>query len=149
MIHVAGSRFIRCGVDGISCSNLQLEHFDEEIYLHLPVYRDTILISPLLLTLIQSWISYPFSLAEPSDWFSQAQQTHYTYVSSRFELWLWYLPFAVALDDMNELRNGRLKRQEILWGIVIIPFVMQPDWFNRFLKFIDIYFFISAEYITE
>ena len=69
LIHVAVSRLIRCGVDELSCNDLQLEKLDEEIYLHLAVERDPILRSPTLLTWIQSWISDPFSLAEPSDWF--------------------------------------------------------------------------------
>ena len=62
-IHVAGSRLISCGVDGIYRGCLQLENLDEEIYLHLPVDRDPILCSPTILTWIQSWISDPFSLA--------------------------------------------------------------------------------------
>ena len=84
MIHVPGSSLIRCGVDGLSCGDLQLEKFDKEIYLHLPVDCDPILRSPALLTWIQSWISDPFSLVEPSYWFSRAQQTHSTYISSQY-----------------------------------------------------------------
>ena len=37
----------------------------------------------------------------------------------------------------------------MLWGIVIIPIVMQPDWFNWFVKVTDIYFFIPDGYIPE
>ena len=37
----------------------------------------------------------------------------------------------------------------MLWGIVIIPVVMQPDWFKRFVKVADIYFFILAGSIHE
>ena len=42
----------------------------------------------------------------------------------------WSLHPVVALDYLEELVNGRLKRHEMLWGIVIIPAVMQPDWFK-------------------
>ena len=45
--------------------------------------------------------------------------------------------------------NGRLKQHEMLWGVVFIPVVMQPDWFKRFVKVTDIYFFIPAGSITE
>ena len=38
---------------------------------------------------------------------------------------------------------------EMFWGIVIIPVIMQPYWFNRFLKVTDIYLFIPAGSITE
>ena len=37
----------------------------------------------------------------------------------------------------------------MLWGIVIIPVVMQPDWFKNFVKVADIYFFIPAGSIPE
>ena len=37
----------------------------------------------------------------------------------------------------------------MIWGIVIIPVVMKPDWFKRFVKVIDIYFFIPAGSIPE
>ena len=70
LIHVYGSRLICCGVDGLYRGGLQLENLDEEIYLYLPVDRDPILRSHTLLTWIQSWIGDPFTLAEPSDWFS-------------------------------------------------------------------------------
>ena len=114
-----------------------------------PVDREPILRILTLLTWIQSWISDPFLLAEPSDWFYWAQQTHSTSFISQSELWVWSCPPAAALDDLEELVNVRLKRHEILWGIVIIPVVMQPDWFKRFLKVRDIYLFIPAGYIPE
>ena len=50
---------------------------------------------------------------------------------------------------LEELVNGRLKRHEILWGIVIFPAIMQPDWFKPFKKVTDIYLFINADSIPE
>ena len=50
---------------------------------------------------------------------------------------------------MKELGNGRLKQHAMLWGIVIIPVVIQPDWFKRFVKVKDIYFFITTGSFTE
>ena len=32
---------------------------------------------------------------------------------------------------------------------MIIPVVMKPDWFKRFVKITDIYFFINSGYIPE
>ena len=37
----------------------------------------------------------------------------------------------------------------MLWGIVIIPVIMQPDGFNRFVKVTDIYLFIPDGSIPE
>ena len=62
---------------------------------------------------------------------------------------VWYFPTMSASDALGELVNGRLKRHEMIWGIVIIPVVLQPDWFKQFLKATDIYFFIHAGYIPE
>ena len=149
MIHVSGSRLIHCGVDGLYYGDLQLEKLNEDIYLCLPVDHEPFSHSPTLLTWIKSCISDSFLLAEPSDWFSRAQQTHSTSVSSQSELWVWYFFPAAALDALEELVNGCLKRHEILWGIVIIPVVMQHDWFKRFVKVTYIYLFIPAGSIPE
>ena len=37
----------------------------------------------------------------------------------------------------------------MLWGIVIIHVVMQPDWFKWFVKVTNIYFFLPAVSIHE
>ena len=100
-IHVSISRPISCGVDGLSLVYLQLETLDGEMYLHLPVDRDPIFHSSTLLTWIQSWISDPFLLAEPSDLFSRAQQPHDTSISSQSEPCVWSLPPAVDLYDLE------------------------------------------------
>ena len=149
LIHVPGSRLICCGVDGLSRGDLQLEKLDGEIYIHLSVDRDHILHSPILLTWIQSWISDPFSLAEPSDWFYRDKQTHTTSARIQSKLWVWYLPLATALDALEELGNGGLKQHEMLLGIVRTSVIMQPDWFKRFVKVTDIHFFIPDVSITE
>ena len=101
MIHVARSILIRCDVDGLSRGNLQLEKLDEEIYIYLPVNRDPIFCSPALLTWIKSWISDPFSLDEPSDWFSRSQHTYSTSVRSKSELWVWYFPPTADFDALE------------------------------------------------
>ena len=54
-----------------------------------------------------------------------------------------------ASDALVELVNGRLKRHEMIWGVVIIPVVVQPDWFKWFVKVTDIYFFITSGSIPE
>ena len=108
--------------------------------------RKSIFSSPIL-ACIQSWISDPFSLAEPIDWFSWAQQTYSTYVSSQSELCVWSFPPAVDFYTLKELVNGRLKKHEMLWGVVIIPVIMQHNWFKRFVKVTGIYFFIPAVFI--
>jgi hypothetical protein len=48
------------------------------------------------------------------------------------------------LDALEELANGRLKRHETLLGIDVIPLIIKPDWFKRFLKTVDLYFFVPV-----
>ena len=86
MIHVASSRLIRCGVDGLYRGELQLENLDEKRFLHIPIDCDPILRSPTLLTWIQSCLRDPFLLSEPIDWFFRAQQTHYTSIRPQSEI---------------------------------------------------------------
>ena len=37
----------------------------------------------------------------------------------------------------------------MIWGIVIIPVVVQPDWFKQFVNLTYIYFFITTGSIPE
>jgi hypothetical protein len=52
------------------------------------------------------------------------------------EVWVWSLPPTSALDALEELGTGRLKRHDLLVGIVLVPTVMQPEWLKRFVKVI-------------
>jgi hypothetical protein len=54
------------------------------------------------------------------------------------------LPPAAALDALEELGQGRLKRHDLLFGAIVIPAVLQPHWFRKFVKVTDLYFFIPA-----
>ena len=54
-----------------------------------------------------------------------------------------------ALDVLESLGNGPLKRHEIFWGLVIIHVFIQPDCFKRFVKVTDIYIFIPTGSIPE
>jgi hypothetical protein len=54
-----------------------------------------------------------------------------------------------ALDALEELGKGRLKSHDLLLGFIVIPAVLQPDWFRKFVKVTDLYFFIPSGAIRE
>jgi hypothetical protein len=62
---------------------------------------------------------------------------------------VWSLPPATVLDALEELGTGRLKRHDLLLGIVLVPTVMQPDWFKHFVKVTDLYFFVPTGAIPK
>jgi hypothetical protein len=59
------------------------------------------------------------------------------------------LPPAAALDALEELGQGRLKRHNLMLDVIVIPAVLQPDWLRKFVKVTDLYFFIPSGAIPE
>jgi hypothetical protein len=56
---------------------------------------------------------------------------------------------AAALDALEELANGRLTRYETLLGAAVIPLIRKHDWFKRFMKNVDLYFFVPIGAIPD
>ena len=70
-------------------------------------------------------------------------------MSAKTETWVWHLLPSAVLDDLEELSQSRLKRHETLMGVVIIPKSLRTEWFHRFVKVVDLYFFIPAGSIEQ
>jgi hypothetical protein len=51
---------------------------------------------------------------------------------------------AAALDALEELGKGQLKRHKMLHGVVIVPTLLTCEWYQWFQKNVDIYFTILA-----
>jgi hypothetical protein len=145
LVHIAGTRMISLGIDALSQGELQAGALaaatvDHVIPLHLqPLER-----SKSLTCWLSSWLPN-FSVASPDDWFYRAQESG-RYVTSTRPLnpWVWSLPPAAALMALEELGNARLKRHDLLKGVVLIPALLRPEWFRRFRRCVDFYFFIPA-----
>jgi hypothetical protein len=80
--------------------------------------------------------------AEPAHWFEEATQ-QFDY-SGSMVTWVWDLPPAAAVHALEELGLGRNKRHESLRGIVLVPRLMRPEWYRRFVRIVDLYFVIPA-----
>jgi hypothetical protein len=143
-VHVAGTRMIEVGVDGISGAELDVGKLTNSTTIWIPMHLSPVQRNDLLHTWISSWISEPLHFAEPHDWFEEDQQIHCHIVNPPSQVWIWDLPPAAALDVLEELVNGRLKRHETILDIAVIPLILNTDWFKCFLKTVDFYFFVHV-----
>jgi len=85
--------------------------------------------SPALRSWLQSWAGDGLFFASPRDWFYDAQQGGDYGVPQRDETWVWAPPPAAALSALEELGQGCLKRHNTLRGIVLIPTIMENEWY--------------------
>jgi hypothetical protein len=51
---------------------------------------------------------------------------------------VWSLPLAAALYALEELAMACLKRIEEVTAIVLVPMLMSPSWFRRFMRSVDV-----------
>jgi len=139
IVHVAGTRMIREGTDGLSRGELHLGGFLDGSLQVVPLHLDPIQRQPKVLSWIESWTSVgepKTRLARPVDWPHRAHQPDHT--------WIWSLAPAAALYALEELSIARLKRMEKVIGIVLCPRLMCPEWFRRFSRTVDVYFSVPA-----
>jgi hypothetical protein len=142
LVNVARNLLVSIGIDGLSCGDLDIEKLNQTLYLHLPLDFHQIQLTPDLLNWMRSLITEYFNIALPEDWFTCAQQNYSFDASSLSDVWIWSLPPASVLDAFEELGQGRIKRHDLLLGVIVIPAVLQPDWFRKFVKVTELYFFI-------
>jgi hypothetical protein len=87
---------IEVGVDCLSRAELDVGKLTNSTTIRIPmIQRNT-----LLRTWISSWISEPLHFAEPHDWFEESQQSHFHMVNPTYQVWIWDLPPAAALDAL-------------------------------------------------
>jgi len=146
--HIAGTRMIASGIDALSRGELHVDALERSMTTLMPLHLSPITRSPQLKQWLSTWIGHAMKIAEPADWFHQAQQSG-LYQRESPTFWVWDLPPAAALDALEELGNGRLKRHELLTGVVIVPHLLSTEWFRRFTRTVDLYFTIPAGGIPE
>ena len=142
LYHIAGTRMIASGIDGLSRGELDIESLSKAIRMLMPLDQSPIERSPLLVGWLQTWLGTDFSIAETKSWFHAAQLSGQYISEQPIETWVWDLHPAAALHAIEELGMGRLKRHELLKGVVLIPTLMEHEWFRRFSRVVDFYFTI-------
>jgi hypothetical protein len=146
IFHVAGTRMIEIGVDGLSRGEKHIGALLGTPQSAAPLHLSPLERAPLLRAWLEGWIGEEFRVAEPIDWFHAAQHTGQDGASG---VWVWDLPPGAALAALEELGTARLKRHEQLQGVVLVPQLLQNEWRRRFCKIVDFYFVVPAGAITE
>jgi hypothetical protein len=83
-------------------------------------------------------------ICRPEDWFHSGKQAMEFDEPPVSRTWVWDFPPAAALHAIEVLSVGRLKRHNVLRGVVIVPSIMKPMWFRRFVCSVDCYFTVPA-----
>jgi hypothetical protein len=131
VVHVAGTRMIEQGTDGLSRAELQLGSLLDKEANRVPLHRDPTTRSPAVLEWVASWLGEKPKMCAPKDWFYEGHMP-----GTR----VWALPPAAALEALEELSMARLKRAEEVSAIVLVPALLRPEWFRRFVRTVDLYF---------
>jgi hypothetical protein len=140
-VHVAGTRMIEVGVDGLSRAELDVGTLTNPTNIRIIMQLSQVQRNYLLHTWISSWISEPLHFAEPHHWFEEVQQIQCHVVNPTSQVWIWDLPPAAELDALAELAHGCLMRHDTLLSVAVILLILKPGWFKRFVKNVDLYFF--------
>ncbi len=157
LCHVAGTRMIAQGSDGLSRGNLEegvmtgksMEYF-------IPLHLTGIERSTGLLSWIKSWAETPegckVELLSPEDWYARGHDygmekirnvdglEMVTYAKGTF---VWAPPPGAALACLQQLRKARLKRTYSS-HIFVCPRLMEPHWRKQVHKSADLVFEIPA-----
>jgi hypothetical protein len=141
IFHVAGTRMIEIGVDGLSRGEKHIGALLGTPESAAPLHLSPLERAPNLRAWLEEWLGVDFQVASPIDWFHAAQHAGRDGASA---VWVWDLPPGAALMALEELGTGRLKRHEQLRGVVIVPQLLQNEWRRRLCKIVDFYFVVPA-----
>ena len=80
------------------------------------------------------------SVTQPEDWLYNAHVSVNYEVVNQYHTWVWDLPLGTALGDEEELLLARFKNHYSLIGLVVVPLLLKPEWFRRYVNNVDLYF---------
>jgi hypothetical protein len=158
IIHVAGTRMIAQGTDGLSRGDLLEGVMKGEDFLSfVPLHLSALDRSPDL----EGWFRgmYPHGTLEtldPCDWFQKGHDIRSWYKNNKGfwypvleeGVYLWHPPPAAAHVAVEELRKARLKRQDST-HIFVCPRLMAPYWRRQLHKVADLVFEIPCNALPE
>ena len=154
MIHVAGTRMIEQGTDGLSRGNL-LEGVMQtgNMMSWIPLHLSAVKTQPNLFDWIVSWVKTydPPQLLSPYDWFIKGHDIvgyerncdNLAIPRIKSGTYVWAPPPAVADAAVEQLRIARSKRKDSL-HIFVCPKLMKPYWIGQLHKAADIVFEFKA-----
>ena len=155
-IHVAGTRMIDQGSDGLSRGNLTEGVMGgKTMEFFVPIHLGAIERSPSIVTWLKSWAKVdranPWQLLSPEDWFDRGHDLWEgsknsdgmwipTYKKGNF---IWAPPPSLAEPALEQLRQARHKRQASS-HIFVCPRLMEPYWSRHLTRSADFVFVVPA-----
>ena len=149
VVHVAGTRMIGQGSDGLSRGNFTTEGvmMGRSMMSYVPLSRSALERSEGLEDWIRSWAGFTLETLTPCDWFIRGQgifgfaldEMSHMMPTYRAGSFLWAHPPAVALTAIKELRRSWHKRLNNL-HIFVCPRLMTNCWRKLVLKEADCVF---------
>ena len=150
-IHVAGSRMIHQGTDGLSRGDMwEGVMRGESMLSHVPLHESSIERSSAILLWIESWATHDnlsIEVLQPEGWFERghdicgsSQNIDGMWIP-RYKpaMFIWAPPPAAARTALVELRQARHKRQQSL-HIFVCPRLMWQEWRRHLFKSADLIF---------
>ena len=152
MIHVAGTRMIEQGTDGLSRGDMyEGVMAGDSMLTHVPLHLSALERSSKLENWISSWAltgsDQKLEVLSPSDWFerghdfwgSRTNIDGYWMPAYKPGVFLWAPPPGAARIAIEQLRQARLKRQKSM-HIFVVPRLMITEWRRQVLKGSDFRF---------
>ena len=154
LIHVAGTRMMAQGTDGLSRGNmLDGVMKGKNMLTFIPLDKSALDVQDNLLDWIKNWVTSDkeVSVLSPADWFEKGHDIHgYTHNLDGIQVpivssgtYIWAPPPAAADVAIQELRKARHKRQNST-HVFICPRLMKPMWFKQAFKASDMLFDLKA-----
>ena len=152
--HVAGTRMIAQGSDGLSRGNLSegvMRGIDMRDFI--PIHKSAFERSPALAAWLDSWTDGEASFLDPTDWFWRGHEV----VEGEYEVnseglvfpktepgtFIWSPPPVAAGIAMEELRKSRHKSAEST-HLVVIPRLFSTEWRRSLYKAADVVLHLPA-----
>jgi hypothetical protein len=146
MIHVAGSRMIAQGTDGLSCGAYAKGVMaGTSMISFIPLHLDAIHQLPQLLEWVNSWSPASITPLTPEGWYTDGHGLDCTAIAgpvwepqpSSQQVFLWTPAPAAAYAAVDELSLSRLKRPHLL-HVFLCPRLCTHMWRKKLFKVTDV-----------
>ena len=149
--HVAGTRMMSQGTDGISRGDMdQGVASGQQMLQHCPWGRSAVDVSDTLLATLSKWCDRELKVLQPEDWYEcghdivgwKTVRDGIKHPLIQSDAYVWCPPPAAADACVEQLRIARGKRKRSL-HVVVIPKLMTPIWLKNLNKVSDLTFQIA------
>ena len=144
VIHVAGTRMIEQGTDGLSRGAVKVQGLNKKtLKEYAPLNLNALERCDVLLSWVKSWIGSHFLLS-PKHWFVEAHDLRFTparNIYTESATYLWIPPPCITDVALEQLRYARLKRQ-LSTHVMVVPKLFFGLWRRQLFKCMDMILFL-------